>query len=354
MANKEADVCIIVPVYNVEGYIAACLDSLLLQTHDNVVIICVDDGSSDHSLDILHDYAARDKRIIVLAQTNAGQAAARNRALEIARAPYIMFCDSDDWYAPDMCEKMLAALQRAPEADYVACAVQVHYEHADRMSKSDAKYYSLKHRGLVDIDSDILLSTDVSVCNKLFRRELIEQHGIRFPEGVLYEDTAFYHLYGLCSRRAIYLPDERLYHYRRRSGSTMSDTFDGISRRAVDMLRIAESIHTFMTAQGMLPERTRHYGRLFFDLFTSALGFAHRAEDKLALLTHADTFLTRTGLDFSGDTELTYRRALLTRRLLPGAIRKRWGGLLTTKYKAHCAKHYLLGLPICITHTLPA
>lgn len=354
MTTRVPEVSVVVPIYNVERYLAKCLDSLIEQSLRNIEIICVDDGSTDASPGILAEYAARDGRIISLSQANAGQASARNRGLEISRAPYIMFCDSDDWYEPTMCERMLAAMQSAPGVDYAACATHLHYEYGARLSRSDAKYYKIKHRGLVEVDDAVLQSTDVSVWNKIFRRDVMETYGLRFPEGVLYEDTAFYHLYALCAKRAVYLPEAFLYHYRRRIGSTMSNTFDGISRSAADMLSVAEIIHSFMTAQGFLPARKHYFGRLFFELLASALSFEQEDAGRRKLQDMAEAFLSRIGLDFADDAELHYRRGLLARRILPGTVRRRCWGLLSTKYKTHCATHYLMGLHLFSNYRLPA
>lgn len=346
-------ISVIVPIYNVERYLSRCLDSLCAQTLYDIEIICIDDGSTDSSPSILATYATRDPRIVVRSQSNAGQATARNRALDLARAPYIMFCDSDDWYSPTMCERMLATICSELEVDYAVCAAHIHYEHDAHMSRSDAKYYKIKHQGLVEVDDAVRLSTDVSVWNKIFRRDVIISQGIRFPEGVRYEDTAFYHLYALCSQKAVYLP-ERLYNYRRRAGSTMCNTFDGLSHNAADMLSVAKFIHSFMAVHGYFPVRKLYYGRLFFDLLTSALGFEQQDAGRQRLLEQADSFLAHTGLDFAGDAELSYRRALLARRILPGSVHKRLWGLIATKYKPHCAKHYFMGLPLLTNYRLPA
>ena len=90
-------ISIVVPVYNTEKYLPKCLDSLLGQTYKNLEIICINDGSTDGSLQILEDYAKQDNRIIVLSQENAKQGAARNRGLDIAKGEYVTFVDSDDW-----------------------------------------------------------------------------------------------------------------------------------------------------------------------------------------------------------------------------------------------------------------
>ena len=99
-------VSIIVPVYNVEKYLERCLDSLINQTLTNIEIVCINDGSTDNSGKILDDYAAKDNRIKVIHQNNAGQAVARNNGLKIANGNYINFVDSDDWVDLDFIEKL--------------------------------------------------------------------------------------------------------------------------------------------------------------------------------------------------------------------------------------------------------
>lgn len=97
-------ISLIVPVYNVEKYLSQCLDSLIGQTMHDIEIICVNDGSSDSSLDILREYALRDSRIFVFNQPNGGVSVARNNALRYVRGEYYMFVDSDDWLDFETCE----------------------------------------------------------------------------------------------------------------------------------------------------------------------------------------------------------------------------------------------------------
>lgn len=97
-------ISIIVPVYNVEKYLPKCLDSLINQTMRDIEVICVNDGSTDASLDILNDYASRDKRIVVINQENAGVSIARNNALACVKGEYYLFVDSDDWLDLETCE----------------------------------------------------------------------------------------------------------------------------------------------------------------------------------------------------------------------------------------------------------
>ena len=102
--NIMPKISIIVPVYNVEKYLSTCLDSLINQTLKDIEIICVNDGSTDNSLNILNEYAKNDPRIIVINKENSGPGACRNLGIEKATGEYIQFADSDDWIEKETCE----------------------------------------------------------------------------------------------------------------------------------------------------------------------------------------------------------------------------------------------------------
>ena len=89
-------ISILVPVYNVSSYLRDCLDSILRQTYPSIEIICINDGSTDNSLEILNEYKDKDSRITVISQTNSGLSAARNTGLEVAKGEWVTFVDSDD------------------------------------------------------------------------------------------------------------------------------------------------------------------------------------------------------------------------------------------------------------------
>lgn len=116
--KEQPLVSVIIPVYNVERYLAQCLDSVINQTYPNLEIICVNDGSRDGSPDILRRYADEDAWIQVIDKANGGVSQARNDALDCARGEYIMFVDSDDWVEPDACENAVNAM-REYDADIV-------------------------------------------------------------------------------------------------------------------------------------------------------------------------------------------------------------------------------------------
>ena len=116
----KALVSIIIPVYNVEKYLAQCLESVCGQTYKNLEIIVVDDESPDHSGEIAEEFAKKDSRVRVEHIKNRGAAGARNVGLELCTGEYILFVDSDDWIELNMVEKLLAAIEET-DSDIALC-----------------------------------------------------------------------------------------------------------------------------------------------------------------------------------------------------------------------------------------
>lgn len=110
--NEQPLISIIVPVYNVEQYLAQCLDSILNQTYTNIEVICVNDGSQDRSQDILKHYAEIDNRIKIITQENQGLSAARNTGFKYVNGKYLMFIDSDDWIDLETCETVVNSAEQ--------------------------------------------------------------------------------------------------------------------------------------------------------------------------------------------------------------------------------------------------
>lgn len=188
-------VSVIIPVYNVAPYLPACIDSVLAQTHADIELLLVDDGSTDGSADICDDYACRDARVTVLHQDNAGPSAARNAALDIAQGEYVAFVDSDDVIHTQYLALLLQYMALSPEVDVVQLPYQIvpsskrsHYD-AARLAKPLPQRVSMQ---TLSADEALLAmyyqrgTADSSPC-KLFRMSLFD--GLRFPEAYrVYED----------------------------------------------------------------------------------------------------------------------------------------------------------------------
>ena len=129
------EISIIIPNYNTAQYLPRCLDSLINQTFQDIEILVIDDGSTDDSVKIMESY--HDPRVHVLHHKGdgSGPGEARNMGLDAATGRYIMFCDSDDWYEPDMCQKMYETIERE-QVDVVCC--QNFFDHEDHLRETEA------------------------------------------------------------------------------------------------------------------------------------------------------------------------------------------------------------------------
>ena len=346
-------ISVVVPVYNVEPYLRRCLNSLLHQTQDNIEIICVDDGSTDNSYSILKEYASQNSNIIVLTQKNKGPAAARNAALAIARAPYIMFCDADDYYEWGMCASMLNAIEVSDNIDIAVCGVDIIYEANSEMRKGDAKYFQSHERKIESISDETLCNLDICIWNKIFRRDNLLKWGVLFPEGMMYEDVYFSSIYAMRSSQIAFVPD-KLYHYTRRADSTMGLTLSGRASFYVDHLSVAFAIYDYLKEQHMLKRWVHQFGRILFKQIDTALNYARSQEIKQQIFKYAEDFLKNNQLCFSQDKELAYTQYRIINKLQIGDIRKKWCGILKIKQKAQYTKIYLFGVYVWKSKSMSA
>ena len=214
-------VSIILPIYNVEEYIAECLDSILRQTYQNLEIILIDDGSPDASGKICDEYQEKDNRIRVLHKVNSGVSAARNSGLEMATGEYIAFADPDDWLEPDMIEQMMNAL-KSRQAECSFC--RFHTEIIEPGKRQFYKAIEAKTGDSADAVSQMLksLAYGTMVWNKLFHRSLIyKQDGsfVRFDETLKCGEDEVWLIEVVQNANCIAYLKEELYYWRVRENS---------------------------------------------------------------------------------------------------------------------------------------
>lgn len=265
-------ISIIITTYNDAEYLRRSLDHFLDQTMKELEIICVDDASTDDSVSIIKEYTKKDNRFqLVALKKNVGLSGARNAGLKKATAPYIMFCDGDDFYKNEMCEKMYSAIHYE-KVDFAACELGVIYEAHQELKPSDDFYYRLKQAGHCYVDDDFIRQIDMSVDNKIFRRDVIEKNHLRFPEGLKFEDSFFTIAYAANSISA-YLVNEKLYRYTRRQNSIMTSTLSKKYARdySIDNIYIFMRLHEYFKKHDLI--KTRY--NLYWDLFALYAGSAH-------------------------------------------------------------------------------
>jgi len=235
-------ISIIVPIYNVEKELPRCLESLITQTFKDIEIICVIDGSPDNSLRICEEYKTNEPRMVIISQENQGLSGARNTGLAYSKGKYIQFCDPDDYYVPDMCEKLYNAVISS-NADLAIASIRVLYDQIPVIA-GDQEYYRVKNRGLTVVNEYVIRNTDVSACNKIFKKSIIDTYSIFFPQGLHYEDACFFYKYIFVSKTIYHIP-EYLYVYVRRDNSIMSNTFQK-TPRSIDHIKILKNIKEFL------------------------------------------------------------------------------------------------------------
>lgn len=174
-------VSVIVPFYNVGGYIEKCLETLVNQTLQEIEIILVNDGSKDRSINIVKKFLANyPEKIVYLEKENGGLSDARNYAIPYAKGEYIAFLDSDDYVEKDMYEKMYE-LAKKENSDMVEC--DFYWAYPDKVKEDIGEIYKGK--------KDMLKKVRVVAWNKLIKREILEKTKIEFPKGYRYEDVEF-------------------------------------------------------------------------------------------------------------------------------------------------------------------
>ena len=226
-------ISVIIPVCNVQGYIAECIDSVCTQTMKDIEIICVDDGSMDASLEMLMEYAQKDSRITVVGMhINMGQSRARNVAFEMARGKYIYFLDSDDYILPNALEKLYGCAEEW-NTDILYFAAESFFE-TSGLEKEHSNYIGFYHRTKISelpVSGDVLLMEQLknwkfrcSVPLQFIRREYLLSTGLRFKEGYTHEDELFSCVLAAKARR-VQCVEDILYMRRIRGNSTMTGVF---------------------------------------------------------------------------------------------------------------------------------
>lgn len=219
------EVSIIVPVYNTEPYLRQCLDSVLEQSFSDFELILVDDGSTDSSGAICDGYAAKDCRIRVIHQENAGQGRARNVAMDQAAGKYLIFLDSDDYWLPDTLETLVSEAERNQTQVLVFGAVP--FWDGMEEPENHPVYRHTVQDGVVKSGPESLKTAldakeyYTQPCQRFYLLRHIRENELRFDEGCIHEDVTFSLLAYLLAGRVACI-GERFYQRRYRPGSTMT------------------------------------------------------------------------------------------------------------------------------------
>lgn len=228
MDDVMIKVSVVIPVYNVEDYLEECLDSIVNQTLKDIEIICVNDGSTDNSLNILKFYAGKDNRIILINQENGGHAVATNVGMKHAKGKYLFLMDSDDVLKEDALEKTFCVAEEK-KVDFVLFKainyddVNDEFYEAENYSMNDvAEFVGDSIFSFNDLSADLALKISVTPWTKLYNRKFIMDSQICFPEGLIFEDNIFFWEVFINAQKVYFLKEHLFYRRWYESSSTMA------------------------------------------------------------------------------------------------------------------------------------
>ncbi|MCL2719253.1 MAG: glycosyltransferase [Lachnospiraceae bacterium] len=297
-------ISIIIPAYNVSGYLRKCLDSVLNQTYNNLEIILVNDGSTDNSGEICDEYAQKDSRFHVIHQANRGLSAALNVGLNFFTGDYLGFVDSDDWIEPEMFELLLHTVK----TQNVPIAITNYYKDFDNKSLAMSNRIEIPpHK--INIQSMLLnpLKRDdyMGFCgyvwNKLYTADIIRSSEITFDEDIKYGmDTLFYTELVLKSNATGAYINKPLYHYLQRDTAISKSKSYKIK---YDILIVYKKVEELLNSNGY-SEHT-YWARGFYCYHAGVIAkitlnnddkeaFKHMQEE---IAAHLDDY-AKTNIDF--------------------------------------------------------
>lgn len=252
--SSEPQVSVIVPMHNAREYVAACIDSVLAQTLVDFELICVDDGSTDETCTLVEKRAARDGRVRLLRQPNAGPGVARNAALGSARGRYVYCLDADDFIDACLLENCVKALDESG-ADVALVAFRTYNEQCRRTFPAE---WSMRNEGEFpsypsgsfsrETAPDLFFETVQNVpWNKVVRRDLLEGRGIRFQELRLTEDLMYSLPAAVAAKRLVRLASPMVTHREFAGTNAMSDK----GRHPLDFLDAFATLRAWLEDEGV-------------------------------------------------------------------------------------------------------
>lgn len=222
-------ISIIIPVYNTEKYLHECLNCVVSQTIKDIEIICIDDGSTDNSYQILQEYAEKDSRFVILQQENKGAGAARNKGIEIAKGEFVAFLDSDDFFEHDMLDVALDKIEKT-QADFVIYNSNQFDNNTLQFVDSDwfviyDFFPNEETFNYTQISGNIFKSIVGWAWDKLYRSSFVKKHNLRFQEQRTTNDALFvFSALFLANKISLLNKEKKLVHHRINNSSSLENT----------------------------------------------------------------------------------------------------------------------------------
>lgn len=314
MIDSKIKISFVVPVYNTGKYLMYCLASLVRQTMKEIEIICVDDGSTDNSREIIEDFSLKDSRIKIILQEHKGTAEARNIGLKTAIGEYVHFVDSDDWIC-DNCAELTYNKAKKDNLDLV-CFNVANYDDKTKLVLENQffppNFWPQNCENMVltwrNYKSPFL--ANFSVANKLYKNEFLQKENIKFLEGIWFEDHPF-HLESFLKATKIGVINRSLYFYRKNIEKSFMSTmkkdkrvfyiFDVFAelRKIIEKIKLYEDLkksyfeYVIGLSLNMLLTSTAFYNKpKFYELMKELCKRIYEKEDECKVVSQSKIFIT--------------------------------------------------------------
>ena len=298
-SNSNIKISVIVPVYNTEKYLHECLDSIINQTLKEIEIICVDDGSTDSSQDILKMYASKDSRIRAYQQNHKKAGAARNLGVQLAQGKYIYFIDSDDWIDLNCLRKLYNKIEETHTDICIYGANR--YDEAIKQitpsSYSDMSCFRNRTKEICDFrDIKNQIFTRTGPVYLLYDRKFFIDNNLFFQTEIVIGEDVITHVKCLILAKKISFLDENLYYYRvNRTGSSMASSVD--SDNVFDVFSFLNETEKFLIDNKLYNELESQFVNYVIDQFCFYINKIQHQDNKYKFIIRALDFISH--LSFS-------------------------------------------------------
>ncbi len=275
-------VSVVIPVYNTAEYLPKCLDSIIAQSLQDIEIICVDDGSTDSSPNILDVYALRDRRVKVIHKENGGPVSARKVGVLVADGDYIAFVDSDDWIDTNMYEQLYRIAEKN-NVEIVTCGfylegnyTTIHLDTVPQELYREEKMLWLRDRAIYNL-RERSSGLKASLCYKLFKRELIQIAQSKIPDEIVMADDKMCLLTALLDCNSVYVCHTPFYHYRIRSNSIVHTGSEEYLLKVYEVYRYMKKLYCHKSFTKEMHKQSEIYiTELLYKGINTLLGFENK------------------------------------------------------------------------------
>lgn len=241
-------VSIIIPIYNSQRFLEKCLTSIQRQSYTDIEVLCVDDGSTDMSSDIIKKINLKDSRFVYLEKTHSNAGEARNIGMTVAKGEFLLFLDSDDFFDVDLVSEAVRCAVKT-NADVTVFQYKLYYEHLSKISTATYGIHTNRKKAfnLFEMRSRKFSFTNIAVWNKLYRADFVYKNNLKFKTHPAINDVYFSWHALICASTIALCRNVGVY-YRTNSGSSISDN---LARTSECFIKAFHEINEFVRSIGM-------------------------------------------------------------------------------------------------------